>query len=122
MFVEHRRPRDPSEIELRLLRPGDRIVIGTKNTRYELEWHGDGKGILTTDRADRPWGPVTVAGCAFRRSGALARDVLFSGGKMEYVSTDGQVRHRTTTITTLKVVPARDQDNQSAPVHSDAAR
>jgi hypothetical protein len=101
MFPEETVSHGPSEIDLRTLRPGDRILVATKNTNYTLEWRGDGSVLLSSDRSDRPWGPVAVIGCIFRRSGALARGVLFCGGKMEYDSTDGKVRHRTTAITAL---------------------
>jgi hypothetical protein len=104
MFLEEQMAAGSSEVDLKTLVAGDRLVVGTKNTRYEFEWREDGAAQLSTDRADRPWGVVTIAGCAFRRSGVLAPGVLFRGGKLEYVSTNGQVRHRTTVISSLTLV------------------
>ncbi|HVU17805.1 MAG TPA: hypothetical protein VHD32_12835 [Candidatus Didemnitutus sp.] len=101
MFAEEHLAHGPSEIDLRRMLPGDRIQVATRNTRYTLEWRDDGSVLLSSDRSDRPWGPVTILGCVFRRSKALARGVLFCGGSMEYDSTEGKVRHRTTPITAL---------------------
>lgn len=108
-------PAGPTEVDLKTLRQGDRLVVGTKNTRYEFEWHNDGQAHLTTDRTDRPWGLVTVAGCVFRVSGVLAPGVVFCGGKLEFVSTNGQVRHRTTPVSSVSVVrpaPGTKSPNQ----------
>ena len=103
LFLDARRPHGPSEIDLRELRLGDRVLLATKNTQYTLEWRADGSALLSSDRSDRPFGQVSVIGCAFRRSGALAQGVLFCGGRMEYASSEGKVRHRTTAILSIKV-------------------
>lgn len=101
MFSDEHLVHGPSEIDLRQILPGDRILVATRNTRYTLEWREDGTVLLSSDRPDRPWGPVNIVGCVFRKSKALARGVLFCGGAMEYDSTAGKVRHRTTPITAL---------------------
>jgi hypothetical protein len=121
MFLDEQLAHGPSELELKALRAGDRLIVGTKNTRYEFEWQDDGSAQLSTDRADRPWGQVTVLGCAFRRSGVLAPGVIFAGGKVEFVSTKGQVRHRTTPITSLTLVRGSREPRATAPAHSAAA-
>jgi hypothetical protein len=113
MFPGEEASHGAPEIDLRNLRPGDRIRIATRNTNYTLEWRADGSVLLSSDRSDRPWGPVSVIGCLFRRSGALARGVLFCGGKMEYDSTEGKVRHRTTAITALAHELGRDHSVES---------
>ena len=109
MFLAEQLAHGPAEVDLRTLQPGDRLVVGTKNTSYEFEWREDGSVHLSTDRADRPWGVVTVAGCVFRRSGVFAPGVVFHGGKLEFISTKGQVRHRTTLICSLTLARGNRQ-------------
>jgi hypothetical protein len=104
VFLEGKHAEGPAEMDLKTLQPGDRLLVGTKNTRYEFEWREEGNARLSTDRVDRPWGLVTVAGCVFPGSGVLAPGVVFRGGKLEFVSTNGQVRHRTTVINLLTLV------------------
>jgi len=106
MFLAEQVAQGPAEIDLGRALPGDRLIVATKNTRYEFEWHDDGTVHLSTNRADRPWGPVKLLGCVFRRSGVLAPGVVFSGGKVEFMSSTGQVRHRTTLITSVSLVRA----------------
>jgi hypothetical protein len=93
-----------AEVQLDTLKPGDRLVVDTRNTRYELVWGEGGKALLITNRADRAGGPVRVQGCAFGRSSTIKPGVLFSGGNLEYVSDDGRTRNRTTTIRALALV------------------
>jgi hypothetical protein len=120
MFLQEQLAHGPAELDLKMVRPGDRLVIGTKNTRYEFEWHDDGTVQLTTDRADRPWGIVTIAGCAFRESGVVARGVVFRGGKLEYLSSEGKVSHRTTVINSLTLIRPDGRGNSIAPFQSNA--
>lgn len=89
----------PEEIDLSTLQAGDRLEVITKHTRYELEWLGGGGVHLSSNRADRPSGLVTQAGCVFRRSGIVVPNVVFRGGKFDFYMMDGKVHHRTTIIT-----------------------
>lgn len=122
MFLQEQLAHGPAELDLNMVRPGDRLVLGTKNTRYEFEWRDDGTVHMSTDRADRPWGMVTLVGCAFRQSGVVARGVVFRGGKLEYLSTAAQVRHRTTTINSVALVRDDGRPHSLAPVQSNATR
>jgi len=122
MFLKEQVAHGPAEVDLKTIRPGDRLIVGTKNTRYEFEWREDGTVLLSTDRSDRPWGAVTVVGCAFRQSGIVAPGVAFRGGKLEFLSTEGQVRHRTTAINSLSVVRGEGRTHSLSPIQSDSAR
>jgi hypothetical protein len=122
MFLEEQLAHGPADIDLKTLQPGDRLVVGTKNTRYEFEWRENGTALLSTDRTDRPWGSVTVVGCAFRQTGIVAPGVVFRGGKLEFLSTEGQVRHRTTTINSLILIRRESRPASLAPIQSDATQ
>ncbi len=122
LFLQEQLAHGPAELDLNMVRPGDRLVVGTKNTRYEFEWRDDGTVHLSTDRADRPWGMVTIVGCAFRQSGVVARGVIFRGGKLEFLSTEGKVCHRTTVINTVALVRGEGRSSSVAPVQSNVNR
>lgn len=109
MFMENQVRHGPEEIDLSTLESGDRLVVITKHTRYEFEWLDGGGVLLSSNRADRPSGLVTRAGCVFRRSGIVVPNVVFRGGKLDFFTMDGKVHHRTTIITshTLHRTPAR---------------
>jgi hypothetical protein len=89
------------EIELRTLRPGDRLLVETLHTRYGFEWQPDGEVELVTNRTDRPSGRVRIQGCAFGQSSSIKPAALFCGGNLEYLSTGGTMRHRTTAIRSI---------------------
>jgi hypothetical protein len=104
MFVESHVLHGPEEADLKTLGAGDRLTVVTKNTRYEFEWLEGGGVLLQTDRSDRPWGQVSLTGCLFRRSGILAPGVVFKGGKLQFLTMEGQVKHETTAITSFTLV------------------
>jgi hypothetical protein len=103
-FLKERNAHDLPEVNLSTLRPGDRLVVETRNTRYELEWGEGDTALLRTNRPDRAGGPVQVQGCAFGRSSTIKPGVLFCGGNLEYVSDQGRTRSRTTSIRGLALV------------------
>lgn len=103
-FLKDKNAQGLPEVELATLNPGDRLVVETRNTRYELLWLDCDVVNLTTNRADRRSGKVRVQGCAFGRSSTIKPGVLFCGGNLEYVSHDGQTRNRTTTIRGLAIL------------------
>ena len=121
MFIAEQVRHGPGEVELKTVQPGDQLEVVTKNTRYEFEWRDDGSIILRTDRTDRPWGPVTLVGSAFPQSGIVAPGVVFRGGKLEYVTMDGKVRHRTTVITALTLVRREDRVSRPESARRDTA-
>ena len=120
-FLAERADSGPAEMDLKTLKSGDRLLVSTKNTRYEFEWGEGGVAQLSTDRADRPWGLVTVAGCVFPGSGVLAPGIVFRGGKLEFISTAGQVRHRTTAINMLTLIRGADRSGHATQARLDAA-
>jgi hypothetical protein len=100
-FIEEHVLRGPDEVDIKTLQPGDKLVVMTKNTRYEFDWAEGGGILLRTDRPDRPWGPVTITGCALRRSGILNEGVIFRGGKIQFSSGDNLAKHQTTVIVSM---------------------
>jgi hypothetical protein len=103
-FLQEHNAHGVLEVDLTTLHPGDRLVVDTRNTRYELVW-GDGDTVqLSTNRADRVGGPVRVMGCAFGRSSTIKPGVLFCGGNLEYVADEGRTRNRTTSIRALALI------------------
>ncbi|HEY4302751.1 MAG TPA: hypothetical protein VGM73_17915 [Candidatus Didemnitutus sp.] len=97
-FLKQRNAQSVPEVQLATMNAGDRLVVETRNTRYELLWLEGDEVMMTTNRADRHGGSIRVQGCAFGRSSTIKPGVLFCGGNLEYVSRDGQTRNRTTTI------------------------
>jgi hypothetical protein len=103
-FLAERQAQGAPAIDLKTLRAGDRVVVETKNTRYELLWRDDGTAELSTNRPDRAPGLVAVQGCGFGRVGPVKAGVLFCGGSLEYHSLDGNLRFRTTTVKALAMI------------------
>lgn len=105
-FLSERQAQGSPAVDLKSLRAGERVVVETKNTRYEFLCRDDGTAELSTNRADRAPGLVVLQGCAFGRVGPVKEGVLFCGGNLEYHSIDGQLRFRTTTIKALAMIGA----------------
>ncbi|HVU16326.1 MAG TPA: hypothetical protein VHD32_05355 [Candidatus Didemnitutus sp.] len=103
-FLKEKNALGVPEVELATLNAGDRLVVETRNTRYELLWMEGDEVNLSTNRPDRRGGRVRVQGCAYGRSSTIKPGVLFCGGNLEYVSHDGQTRNRTTTIRGLAIL------------------
>ena len=91
-------------VDLTTMKAGDRVIVETKNTRYELAWQPDGTVELTTNRPNRPYGQVRIDGCVFGQAGSVMPGVLFCGGYLEYYSDRGHRRHRTTSICGLTLI------------------
>jgi len=107
-FLKDRRAHGVLELDLTKVGPGDRVVVETRNTRYELLWQTGTDVLLTTNRTDRAGGAVRVQGCGFGRSSTIKPNFLFCGGNLEYVSHDGRTRNRTTTIRALAIIRRED--------------
>jgi hypothetical protein len=122
IFLDEQVRHGQDELDLRILRPGDQLVVVTKNTRYEFDWLEGGAVLLRSNRSDRPWGQVSVTGCIFRRSGVLAPGVVFRGGKLQFLTMDGQVKHQTTVISDYKLIPQGAAGSLSERDFTSAAR
>lgn len=93
------------EIDLHRLAEGDVLMVQTINSRYAFLWHADGTAELASNRGKkRPSGRVRVNGCTFGKSSSIKPGVLFCGGNLEYVSQDGIMIHRTTTIRSMELL------------------
>jgi len=98
-FVESEMP----SIEFNTLRPGDVLVVYTRNTVYRLDWLGNDQAEISSNRADRPKGRVRIHGCALGKGSSIAIDRLFCGGGLEYASDNGALIHRTSAIRELRL-------------------
>lgn len=98
-----------SELELSQLQNGDRLLVRTRNTTYLLSITGPRAALLTSDRADRPSGPVQIRGCVFGQSGIIKPDHLFCGGGLEIIGEDGSLTHTTTAIEAIQLVRSSAQ-------------
>ncbi len=76
-----------TELELATLRLGDRVLVLTKQTAYMLVVRSSTEAVLTTNRADRPSGIITINGCTFGASSSIKPGHLFCGGNLEFRST-----------------------------------
>ncbi len=93
-----------SELELSQLQSGDRLLVRTRNTNYLLAMTGPHAALLTSDRTDRPSGPVRIRGCVFSQSGSIKPDYLFCGGGLEIMAEDGRLTHTTSAIEAIQLV------------------
>jgi hypothetical protein len=92
------------ELELDQLRPGDRLLVRTKNTSYLLTITGPHLAQLTTDRSDRPTGPVQIQGCVFGQSRMIKPNHLFCGGALEILFDGGRQTFTTTPIQAIQLL------------------
>lgn len=100
------------ELELDQLCPGDRLLVRTKNTNYLLSITGPRVAQLTTDRGDRPSGPVQIQGCTFGQSRMIKPNHLFCGGALEILFDEG---HKTFTTTPIQAIQLIKTDGTPAP-------
>ena len=92
------------ELDLTLLAPGDRLLVRTRNTNYLFTMTGDHTAVLSSDRADRPSGPVQIQGCVFGQSRMIKPDHLFCGGALEIMFDNGRQIFTTTPIVAIQML------------------
>ena len=92
------------ELELSRIQPGDRLLVRTRNTTYFFQMTGGHSAQMTTDRIDRPRGPVKIQGCVFGRTSLIKPDHLFCGGGIEITYEDGRRRFTTSPIEAIQLV------------------
>lgn len=99
-WLEHLKslPEPQASVVLEQLQPGDELWVVTRNTRYHLIWTGGREAMLSSNRDDRPQGPVVVHGCALGAGSSIAIDRLFVGGSLEISDADRSYVHTTSTI------------------------
>ncbi len=93
-----------TELELATLRLGDRVLVLTKQTAYMLVVRSSTEAVLTTNRADRPSGIITINGCTFGASSSIKPGHLFCGGNLEFRSNDTRTVYTTTEIRAIQVI------------------
>jgi hypothetical protein len=101
------------ELELDLLRAGDRLLVRTRNTHYLFVMTGRHGAELTTDRDDRPSGPVQIQGCVFGQSRMIKPGHLFCGGGLEIRYEDNRKTFTTTPIEAIQWVKTAAPANSS---------
>lgn len=94
------------ELELADVRVGDRLLVRTRNTSYLFQMTGPHTAVLSSNRADRPAGPVQINGCAFGGSSMIKPGHLFCGGNLEIAYEHGQRRFTTSPIEAIQLVSA----------------
>ena len=92
------------ELEMSNIRPGDRLLVQTRNTRYLFQMTGVHTALMSTDRPDRPSGRVQIQGCVFGRSSMIKPDHLFCGGGIEITLDEGRRKFTTTPIEAIQLV------------------
>jgi len=104
LFLRQHEKDSLAELELRTLRPGDRVLVLTQQTAYTLILRSDTEAELTTNRADRPSGIVTINGCTFGASSSIKPGHLFCGGNLEFRSNHSRTVYTTTEILAIQVI------------------
>jgi len=94
------------EIELSKLRPGDRLLVVTSNTAYEFRMKSAYEATLSTNREDRPSGPVKLNGCTFGASSTIKPGFVFCGGNLEFYLENIGALYSTTEIRALRLTEA----------------
>ena len=106
------------ELDLGLLEVGDRLLVRTRNTNYLFVMTGTDTAQLTSDRADRPSGPVQIQGCVFGRSKMIKPRHLFCGGGLEIMFDNGRQIFTTSAIRgiqMLKLSPPAGEKTSAVP-------
>lgn len=103
-FIRDHQDKNLPEIDLSVLKPGDRLVVHTQNTVYSFLMTGPGSAMLSTDREDRPSGEVRINGCTFGASSSIKPDRLFCGGNVEFVRLDPPKTYTTSGIRALSLI------------------
>jgi hypothetical protein len=105
-FLETAEKRIGGELDLTQLGRGDRLLVRTRNTTYLFAMTGPRSATLSSDRPDRPSGPVVLRGCVFGQSSTIKPDHLFCGGGLEILANGGAITHTTSPIETLQLTRA----------------
>jgi len=91
------------EVELKKLRPGDRLLVVTSNTSYEFKMKSASEADLLANRPDRPSGPVKLNGCTFGASSTIKPGFVFCGGNLEFYIENENALFSTTEIRALQL-------------------
>jgi hypothetical protein len=92
------------ELDLGQLQAGDRLLVRTRNTHYLFAMTGQRTAVMSTNRKDRPSGPVQIQGCTFGRSSMIKPNHLFCGGTLEIICDQGSKTFTTTAIEIIQLV------------------
>jgi hypothetical protein len=92
------------ELDLTTLEAGDRLFVLTERTAYRFVMRTERTASLTTNRDDRPSGPVVIHGCTFGTSSTIKPDHLFCGGNLEFAHGEHRTIYTTTAIRALQLL------------------
>ena len=95
------------EVNLTNLKPGDQLSVLTLNTCYIFTITSSSEAELSTNRADRPAGPVQLNGCTYGGSATIKPDRVFCGGNLEFTVQTEQIIFTTTKIRALQLAENR---------------
>ena len=85
-------------LDLSVLKSGDLLRIVTANTIYTFEMIKAGEAMLSTNRPDRPAGPVELRGCTLGRSSSICLDFLLCGANLEFLASLPRRLYKTSVI------------------------
>lgn len=94
------------EIELNSLKLGDTLLVLTERTAYSLVMTGPSEANLSSNRANRPSGKVSIRGCTFGASSSVRPNHVFCGGNLEFSQGDPPVITTTTAIRAIRLTVA----------------
>lgn len=103
------------ELDLERVRPGDRLLVRTRNTTYLFHMTGTHSAVMTTNRPEREVGPVQINGCVFGRSSMIKPGHLFCGGGLEIAFQSGSRRFTTSPIEAIQLISASPPAPPPAP-------
>lgn len=93
-----------SEVNLAERKRGDRLTVLTAHTCYIFQFTAPSQAELSTNRPDRPAGPVQLNGCTFGASATIKPDRVFCGGNLEFTLENGHTLFTTTQIRALQLL------------------
>jgi hypothetical protein len=103
------------ELNIEGLAAGDRLLVRTQNTRYLFVMNGQNRAELSSDRPDRPSGPVRIQGCVFGQSRMIKPNHLFCGGALEIIFDRDRHTFTTSPIQDIQLVKTDRSPTGSAP-------
>ena len=72
------------ELSLTELKPGDRVLLHTRNSKYAFTWETPDRAMMRASSEKAPSGLVRIMGCSFGLSSSIRPDAIFCGGNLEY--------------------------------------
>jgi hypothetical protein len=106
-FIRRHEASGVVELDLTVLKPGDKLLVVTRRTVYTFTFLPGGReAMMTSNRPDRPSGRVRINGGSFGGSSSIKVDHVFCGGNVEFIHLDSGVVYTSTQVRALQVTHA----------------